>query len=311
MSLDEQIPYDEPSEAEWNEMAHVVFDELDGERAASDLAPATSSRRAWPWLAAIGVAAAALVGFALLRPAPLAPSPTPQTTRLPSTDAPSHATLGEVQVELAADSSGVAVGNDVQGWVVTLERGRAVFSVPPRRDRPPFVVQAGEVRVQVIGTRFGVTREDERVGVDVEHGAVRVTTGGRSVELRAGDDWTSIVEEPSAPVPEDPVEIASTTSEPQATTEAASPPLDAAALFQRASALEARDPARAARMYADISRRGGRWSGAALFARGRLEMDRGNRDTAQMLLRRYLRRHPDGLNARDAREMLNRLEIDE
>lgn len=313
MSLEKQIPYDKPSDDQWNEMAHVVFDELDTDTDTGSTTASAPARWLWPWVAALSATAAIVLGFAWLRPDSPRPTPAPQTTRLASTDAPTHATLGEVHVELAAASSGVAVGNDAQGWVLTLERGSAVFTVPPRRDRPPFLVQAGEVRVEVVGTRFWVAREDARVEVGVERGVVRVSSRqGTGVELRPGDEWTNALE-PETHATGEP-EPQSETPAPEITEplpEAPGAALDDAALFQRASALEARAPGRAARIYVDISRRGGRWSGVALFARARLEVDRGNAATAAPLLRRYLRRHPDGLNARDAREMLNRLETHE
>lgn len=58
-----------------------------------------------------------------------------------------------------------------------------VTHVPGRR----FVVQAGEVRVEVIGTAFSVERAPEQVVVEVARGVVRVEAPGRAaVELERG-----------------------------------------------------------------------------------------------------------------------------
>ena len=78
--------------------------------------------------------------------------------------------------------------------VVQLTQGAAFFEVQRDVDRP-FVVQAGSVRVTVLGTRFGVELGKgaaglERVTVQVESGRVRVESGaeGGSVhELAAGE----------------------------------------------------------------------------------------------------------------------------
>ncbi|AEF90484.1 anti-FecI sigma factor, FecR [Delftia sp. Cs1-4] len=77
--------------------------------------------------------------------------------------------------------------------VVQLTQGAAFFEVERDEDRP-FTVQAGGVRVTVLGTRFGVelatgAQGQERVTVQVESGRVRVQSdadGGRFYELSAG-----------------------------------------------------------------------------------------------------------------------------
>lgn len=303
MSLGDLIPYEEPSEAEWAELERVVLDELGDESPAR---PAPSRRRATWALVAVGLVAAAAALW--LRPRP---DPAPirsQTIRMATSTAPSATSLGEVHVQLGPGGSGVAVGGDRQGWVVTLESGRADFSVPPRGDRPSFVVQAGEVRVEVVGTRFSVTRHPrpglpDRVEVTVAHGEVRVTSGGGAHLLRAGMRWSSAPVEP-APAGEVSREAAPPPPSTEASREPSRDPApDDATLFRRASALESDAPDRASRLYAAIARRGGRWAGAALFARARLEHDRGDRVLAGRLADEYLRRFPDGVHASDARRL--------
>lgn len=62
--------------------------------------------------------------------------------------------------------------------LVRLEGGEAWFRVVPDKTRP-FVVQAGEVRVQAIGTAFSVRRRDEGTDVLVTEGTVEAWVVGR------------------------------------------------------------------------------------------------------------------------------------
>lgn len=73
-----------------------------------------------------------------------------------------------------------------------------VTHVPGRR----FVVRAGEVRVEVIGTAFSVERAPEQVVVEVARGVVRVEAPGRAaVELERGARLALALA--SAPAPAD------------------------------------------------------------------------------------------------------------
>lgn len=71
--------------------------------------------------------------------------------------------------------------------------GRLDFEVPPDPQRR-FVVHAGEVQIEVVGTAFGVEREADTVAVTVSRGTVRVSadwrepvllTRGERLELQA------------------------------------------------------------------------------------------------------------------------------
>lgn len=74
---------------------------------------------------------------------------------------------------------------------VELADGIAFFTVRPDPDRP-FVVDAGPVRVRVLGTAFELRRGGARATVAVQHGAVRVQAAGAATPatLRAGE-WLS------------------------------------------------------------------------------------------------------------------------
>jgi transmembrane sensor len=59
---------------------------------------------------------------------------------------------------------------------VWLDRGEAYFEVAHDAGRP-FVVHVGQRQVTVLGTKFSVRREGDRIEVDVVDGRVRVNTG--------------------------------------------------------------------------------------------------------------------------------------
>jgi transmembrane sensor len=67
-----------------------------------------------------------------------------------------------------------------------LETGAAEYSVAPKPARA-FIVHAGRVTVEVIGTQFLVENEGERVRVAVTRGKVKVTSGDERVELVPGE----------------------------------------------------------------------------------------------------------------------------
>jgi transmembrane sensor len=73
--------------------------------------------------------------------------------------------------------------------ITSVERGQISAEVTPRPSRI-FRVVAGQVVVEALGTAFTVERLDERVGVSVRHGRVRVTWLTGSGELGAGEaNW--------------------------------------------------------------------------------------------------------------------------
>lgn len=87
------------------------------------------------------------------------------------------------EVQMDADTR-LHVLFDDQVRHLTLLRGRAIFDVrhEPRR---PFVVDAGEAQVRVLGTRFVVERFERRVQVAVARGRVAMAAGGQRLELGA------------------------------------------------------------------------------------------------------------------------------
>jgi hypothetical protein len=243
-------------------------------------------------------------------------------TRMVTTSSPSHFALGDSALDLGPGTVVVATGNDDRGVVLVVERGRVTCAVAPRAGRPPFMVQAGEVRVRVVGTRFSVTRLGEGVRVDVDHGVVEVSAGAERMSLHDGQSWET---RPPAPAfapepPPAPGEPRSVATAAPGLAESLSPPptMDPPSLpasgpgappsprdrFEAAARYERTDPARAIALYAQLAAEGGSWGANALFAEARLEADWNHLSEARRLAAEYLSRFPNGPNAADARVLL-------
>jgi hypothetical protein len=78
-------------------------------------------------------------------------------------------------------------------------------------------------------------------------------------------------------------------------------------VFEEATQLERKDPRRASELFRSLETGRDSWAQLALYARGRLEASRGNRELGRRLLQRYLERFPGGSNAEDARAVLQRM----
>lgn len=139
------------------------------DRLERDKAP---NRRLVPRRLAFGaLAAAAVVGLAFAWP----------QARLALTPGSTYETIaGQVRSVTLADGSTVALNGASKIRVkigggrrqVKLERGEALFDVKHDPARP-FVVAAGGGRVTVLGTRFDLALNRERVDLEVERGLVR------------------------------------------------------------------------------------------------------------------------------------------
>jgi transmembrane sensor len=106
--------------------------------------------------------------------------------------------------------------------VFELRTGAARFDVAHRPERA-FRVEAGDVQVSVIGTRFRVERRGRRTLVAVERGRVRVSWSGASEELSAGEHGAYPPSEAAAAVTDRPAASAA-----PATASAASAPVSTA-----------------------------------------------------------------------------------
>ena len=68
---------------------------------------------------------------------------------------------------------------------VRLERGRAFFNVTRDLERP-FLVQAGDVEIKVLGTEFNVQMSDTQMMVNVREGRVLLSSAVDSVTITTG-----------------------------------------------------------------------------------------------------------------------------
>ncbi len=313
-------PIEPLSRPAWERVESGLFARLDrGEhlRPPSVEAPAAvvPRRRGW-WTAGVFAAAASLTLWwrvdASHEVAPVAQTRSAEvsTARIVTTEAPTQTTLGESVLLLAAHSDVNVSGSDASGWSVRLESGEVDCQVAPRQGRPPFVVQAGGTRVTVVGTRFSVQRVGAEARVSVTEGRVLVDSGDEHLLLGPGDSWPK--REPSAAPLEPAVDAAAPIEEEPSEVEPPAGPSRARARaqqrFDRAARLESKDPRAALAIYHALARGRGPWAANALYAEARLELELGHPKRAERLLRRYLSRHPSGLNAPDVRKLLERIE---
>lgn len=77
------------------------------------------------------------------------------------------------RIELSSDAKLEVLDNDGTTFACALRRGHTLFDVVPGGPRR-WRIEAGAVRVEVVGTRFSVERAEGRVSVAVERGTVLV-----------------------------------------------------------------------------------------------------------------------------------------
>lgn len=160
---------------------------------ADDQSPRDEPRRTWrPAAIAAGVAAALLLGayFAV-------PQSIPEL-RFPAQAARFDTAVGGRQIVPLPDGSKVELNTrtvvrtsiDESRREVWLDTGEAFFEVTHRAGEP-FVVHAGPQTITVLGTKFSVRRDKDRVMVNVLEGRVRIDNGegspARAAVITAGD----------------------------------------------------------------------------------------------------------------------------
>jgi hypothetical protein len=308
-----QVEVEPLSDARWRKLDAAIERALDAVPSAPAPAPATPKRTARFVAGAAGVlaVAAAVTLFVRSRPVPLVEATTAPVPAHVETGAKrSFVSLGTASMDVGPESAVTATGDDAHGFVLVLERGSVECDVAPRAGRPPFVVQSGDVRVRVVGTRFLVRRDVTSTVVAVTHGTVEVAHDGATTVLHDGERWNGEL----PPVP--PSAASSPEPSPETSTAAPSParPVRAMApgptdqqLYEEAARLEARDPDAAIASYQKLAAKNGPWSANGLFAAGRLAAERKQGARARALLEDYLRHYPGGANAEDARSLLARL----
>lgn len=310
----------EPLEkARWDRIERNLRDRLEQEPVSAHRPTVREERTPRPVVAFVFAgAAAALIGafaWSELHPAPhVAEHPASSITRVETRDAPSHLAVGESSLDVAAHSVARIEGNDETGVNVSLDRGAIDCEVSPRHGRPPFLVHAGDVTVRVVGTHFHVDHEDGRTHVSVQHGAVEVESHGDKTLVPAGSSWPV---EHAAISPEDLPKAATTDTAhvglaitPSATVTAPAPSSlpSPRERYDRAAAIEATHPDEALSIYRELASGTDSWAMNALYAEARLELERGNKDSARKRFAEYLQRYPTGPNANDARELSAKLQ---
>ena len=328
------------SEQRWHKIEQRVFARLN----AAELPGALDSnqptpfwrRRASGWVLA-SAATLLLVIFALSRSNG---GSIPSVSRISTGVTASHVVLPGVVLDVGPESAVLVSGNAEESALIVLDRGEVKCDVAHRRPGASLFVQAGELSVEVVGTRFTVRRQEDVASVSVQEGVVRVKLRGRSTSVKAGETWppaltaaansaSSVPEvRRSSELPEvvssadssvDALRPREPASKPRVikeakagstgntpTTEDSTPSVRQR--FERATQIEPEEPAEAIRLYEGIENGGSSWAANALFAHGRLEAARGNRVAGRRILTQYLRRFPAGANAPDARLLLSRLE---
>jgi hypothetical protein len=109
-------------------------------------------------------------------------------SRVATEASPSHVTIGDASIDLSPES-GIVVREEEHATVLVLERGEVALHIAPRPKDRPFLVEAGEVHVRVVGTEFSVRRAGVSAVVTVRKGVVEVTARGEVARLTAGGAW--------------------------------------------------------------------------------------------------------------------------
>ncbi len=299
------------------------------DRADAAVPPVPNTRRR-PWLfAGLGAAVAAAVILVVVsarsEPEPaaivaVAEDTTPSRIVTPI-GGESQFTVGDAVIVAASDTS-VDVKHAPDGGItLVVARGSVDCDVAPRNGRPAFHVIAGDVAVEVVGTRFSVTRTPSP-RVDVVRGKVRVRAPGGTWLLGAGDSWTPPVSGSAAePVAVRPEPAASAEPAPAPGPERVDHPAlpfgsaagreqvpdveptvavaaSAHALYQSAQRLETSDPARSSKAYRAAANTHDVWAAPALF--GLAELDARTHPTRALAeCDEYQRRFPHSAQAED------------
>jgi hypothetical protein len=164
--------------------------------------------KTWRWPVALGwtaVAAAAVLALAFLRPDRDPPDGalaglSDTHSRVVTEASSSKLDLGDAELTVAAQSAVVVDRDRGGGVLVVLERGSVHCAVTPRPERATFRVQAGDVRIEVVGTVFAVYRSGDEARVEVERGTVKVLHQGEEILVEAGGSWASQAEDTAADV---------------------------------------------------------------------------------------------------------------
>jgi ferric-dicitrate binding protein FerR (iron transport regulator) len=169
-----------PSEAEQWEKLKV---KLQHRSAKKQAAFASFAAKTWWRAAAVAIVAVAGAGLYLYRN--VGAGGADGALLLASEEKVKTATLPDGSTITLNKNTQIAYYNDSKKQrSVALKSGEAFFDVKPDKQKP-FVVEASDATITVVGTSFNVKTGDSATVVIVESGVVRVGSGSSEVELRA------------------------------------------------------------------------------------------------------------------------------
>jgi transmembrane sensor len=311
-----------PAEASRDRVEAAVFARLDAIRAAERASALSADRpavRPWMYVAAAAAVAAVTLVIAIGRE----PPPQSGAARAPSlvvtpVGGSSRFTVDDAVIDAGSDTEVEVRAADPGEVSFVLARGTIDCDVAPRKGRP-LRVRAGDVVVEVVGTRFSVSRTPG-VRVDVTHGQVRVRTPGGEFLVGPGERWSEGAAPPIAgatgSVARDPAETAAPGASGPGRAALAAPGAsgpDAIAVqpgksprvqssrdaFQAAQRLESHDGRAAARAYRAVADGEGAWAALALYSLAELDASSGLGQAALAAVDEYLRRFPRGAGIED------------
>jgi hypothetical protein len=313
-----------PAEASRDRVEAAVFARLDAIRGAERAAALSADRpgvRPWMYLAA-GVAAA--VAVTLVIAIGREPPPRSGAARAPSlvvtpVGGSSRFTVDDAVIDAGSDTEVEVHAADPGEVSFVLARGTIDCDVAPRKGRP-LRVRAGDVVVEVVGTRFSVARTPG-VRVDVTHGQVRVRTPGGEFLVGPGERWSEGGAAPASAAgsgsaaggPAEAGAPAASASDRAAIAAPAASSPDAIAVqpgkpprvqssrdaFLAAQRLESHDGRAAARAYRAVADGEGAWAALALYSLAELDASSGLGQAALAAVDEYLRRFPHGAGIED------------
>jgi hypothetical protein len=176
------------SDQRWAKIERGIFSRLEEETGARPEPPAGRGRPTWPWLA-VAAAVVLIVAGGAVTSLRKTERQFASTSRISTGREGSHLALKHASIDVGPNSAVVIDGNQDVDVHLILDRGTISCDVEPHVAGFQFMVQAGEIRVRVVGTRFTVTRISETVRVDVDRGVVEVGARGRYDQVRAGETW--------------------------------------------------------------------------------------------------------------------------
>jgi len=189
------------SDARRDRVERKLFEQLAAvrvvERAEAVIPPPRRSRMPIAF-AGVALAAAAIIALVVMRGDDTESALAAPSRIVTPVGGTSQVTLPGALIEARSDTS-VEVQHGPEGAItLVIARGSVECDVEPRADRPPFRVIAGDVTVEVVGTRFTVARSPAP-RVDVARGKVRVIAPGGTWLVEAGEAWPDTTRTQSAP----------------------------------------------------------------------------------------------------------------